>query len=59
VIFYSPTNRNIARGDTVRLFGIVPPDCTGTLRARVLLADITYGNGKPTPAVVGTVTRRF
>jgi hypothetical protein len=59
VIFSMPTNRNIARGDTVRLFGIVPPDCTGMLRAHVLLADITYNNGKPKPAVVGRVSRRF
>jgi hypothetical protein len=59
VIFYTPSNRNIARGELVRLFGIVPPDCTGTLRAHVLLADITYSNGKPKPAVVGRISRRF
>ena len=40
-IFFTPTDRNVARGEIVRLFGIVPPDCTGTLRARVLLADIS------------------
>ena len=59
VIFYMPTDRNVARGELVRLFGIIPPDCKGTLRARVLLADISYSNGKPKPAVVGRVTRRF
>ncbi len=58
-IFFTPTNRNIARGETVRLFGIVPPDCTGTLRAHVLLTDISYSNGKPRPAVVGRVSREF
>jgi hypothetical protein len=43
----------------VRLFGIVPRDCKGTLRAHVLLADISYSNGKPRPAVVGRVSREF
>ena len=58
-IFYTPTNHNIARGDVVKLFGVIPPDCKGTLRAQVILADISYHNGKPKPGVVGTIVRRL
>lgn len=58
-IFYTPTNHDIARGDVVKLFGVIPPDCKGTLRAQVILADISYHNGKPKPGVVGTIVRRL
>ena len=36
---------------------MVPKRCTGKLVARVLLADIAYGNGKGPAATVGRFTR--
>jgi hypothetical protein len=59
VVFYASTNRNISVGQTIKLDGQIPPRCSGRLRARVLLADITYTNGKPSSPVVGRFTRQI
>jgi hypothetical protein len=55
VVMYVPSNRNLARGDTVKLEGIVPNDCNGVLEGRVVLAATTERNdgGK----LVGRFTR--
>ncbi|MDA0170906.1 hypothetical protein OJ998_17520 [Solirubrobacter taibaiensis] len=55
VVMYVPSNRNIARGDTVKLEGIVPDDCQGRLVVSVVLAATTERNdgGK----LIGRVTR--
>jgi hypothetical protein len=58
-VVFAPTNQNIARGALVRLAAPIPDDCPGTLRAQVLVADITYHNGTPKPGVVGRITRRL
>ena len=59
VIFYAPTNRNVAAGQRVKLDGTIPPRCKGRLEAHVLLADISYTNGKPRAPVVGRFTRQI
>ena len=55
VVMYVPSNRNLARGDTVKLEGIVPNECRGRLVVSVVLAATTERNdgGK----LVGRVTR--
>ena len=55
VVMYVPSNRNLARGDTVKLEGIVPNDCRGRLVVSVVLAATTERDdgGK----LVGRVTR--
>lgn len=53
VVMYVPTNRNLQRGDTVKLEGIVPNDCTGRLAGRVVLAATAERNDR------GRVVGRF
>ena len=55
----APTIRNVAAGERVKLDGFVPPQCTGRLAAHVLLADISYHNGRPRASVVGRFTRHI
>jgi hypothetical protein len=59
VIVYAPTNRNVAAGRQIKLDGTIPPRCKGRLQAHVLLADISYTNGKPRSPVVGRFTRQI
>lgn len=55
VVMYVPSNRNLQRGDTVKLEGIVPNDCNGRLQVSVVFAATTERNdgGK----LVGRLTR--
>jgi hypothetical protein len=55
VVMYVPSNRNLARGDTVELEGIVPNDCRGRLVVSVVLAATTERNDGG--ELVGRVTR--
>ena len=58
VIMFVPTDRNIARGERVRLTGLVGGRCIGRLVASVVLTDISRGsNGKGPAATVGRFTR--
>ena len=57
VVLFVPSQRNIRRGERVELAGTVPHDCRARLVASVLLADISYHNGKPPAAAVGRFTR--
>ncbi|HWK29158.1 MAG TPA: hypothetical protein VNS09_21530 [Solirubrobacter sp.] len=59
VILFAPTNRDVAAGERVTLFGTVPPRCHGTLKGRVVLVNgAKFHNGDPAPTV-GTFTRSF
>ena len=59
VVMYVPSSRNLRKDERVKLAGTVPPDCTGRLEATVLLADISFHNGKPPAATVGRFSRDF